>query len=200
MTAVVIPACCNSRKGSPAFTAQSWPWSPTSTPPQPAPGLIPYEACALLCPYPCHARAPSRGIVAPRLQHRLLDPVERRSHRLVVAAQHRPVAARMPLRRQRRQHHRLRCRKRDVETRAVLVPALPPAPRTDVRPANMALQAPPERACRNLRPGLSSTAAAACPCHALAWRCSSAFARTASRSPPAVTWSPPSLRKVRRRR
>ena len=53
---------------------------------------------------PPDARSPAgRRVVAPRLQQRLLDPVERRLHRLVMAAQNAPVAARMlPCRQKRR--------------------------------------------------------------------------------------------------
>ena len=65
---------------------------------------------------------PRRRIPPPRLQQRPLDPAQRRPHRLVMRADHRPVAARALLRRQqRRQRYRLRSGKGDVEARTVLV-------------------------------------------------------------------------------
>ena len=89
-----------------------------------------------------HPRPPAGGrIPAPGLQHRRLDPVEGRAHRLVMRAQHRPVAARVLLRRQqRRQRHRFRGGKSDVEARPVLVLPIPQAPEAGVRPDHVALE------------------------------------------------------------
>ena len=102
-------------------------------------------------PVPLHARAPAGlRVPAPRLQHRLLDPVQRRPHRLVMAAQHRPVAARMLGRRQqRRQRHGFRGREGDVETRTVLVLPVPLAPEADAGAGHITLEEPLERARRD---------------------------------------------------
>ena len=87
------------------------------------------------------AGVPGRRVPAPGLQHRRLDPVQRRPHRLVMRADYRPVAARAVLRRQqRRQRHRLRGRKRDVETGTVLVLAGAHPAEADLSAQHMALQ------------------------------------------------------------
>ena len=87
-----------------------------------------------------HARAPAgRRIVASRLELRLLDPVERRLHRLVMAAQHAPVAARVfPRGQQRRQRHGFRGGEGDVETGSVLVLAVALSAEANVRAEHMA--------------------------------------------------------------
>ena len=101
---------------------------------------------------PLHARTPpGSGVVAPRLQLRLLDPLQRRLHRLVMAAQHAPVAARMfPRRQQCRKRDGFRGGEGDVETGAMLVLAVALAPQPDVRPQHMPLKKRLERGRRDL--------------------------------------------------
>ena len=85
---------------------------------------------------------PAGGRVPPPgLQHRVLDPVEGRAHRLVMRAHHAPVAARMLLRRQqRRERYRFGGREGDVETRPMLVLSVTEAPQPYIRSEHMALE------------------------------------------------------------
>ena len=79
--------------------------------------------------------APRCRVPAPRLQQLCLHEVQRRAHRLVMRADHPPVAMQ-----QRRQRHRLRRRQRDVQPRTVLVLTVAHAAETDVRARHMALK------------------------------------------------------------
>ena len=89
------------------------------------------------------------------VRYGLLDPVERRLHGPVVAAQHAPVAARMlPCRQERRQRHGFRHGKRHVETRTLLVITQAISTQPDVHPEHMALKDRLERTRGDLLPRL----------------------------------------------
>ena len=100
---------------------------------------------------------PGRRVPAPRLQQRPLDPRQRRPHRLVMRAHHRPVAARALLRRQqRRERDGFGSREGDVEAWTVLVlPVAQPA-QPEVRPQHPALEHLLERPRRDLAPLLQA--------------------------------------------